>query len=51
MKSMIYEIERFCETYAGTSIGEDTKHKLENAEGKEEQIAELYDELEERGYV
>ena len=51
MKSMVCEIERFCEIYAGTSIGEDTKNRLENANGREEWIVNLYEELEEKGYV
>ena len=51
MDDIVLEIQKFCEMYEGTAIGEETKHRLDNAEGNEEEIENLYLELKEDGWI
>ena len=41
----IREIEKFIETYDGTWIGESVKRELENADGDEDWIDDLYERV------
>ena len=50
MDDMVSEIQKFCEMYEGTAIGEETKHRLDNAEGNEEAIENIFMALKEDGY-
>lgn len=45
------EIERFCDEYSGTAIGEETRNRLDNAEDSFDVIEGIYNELEEVGYI
>ena len=44
------EIERFCNEYSGTAIGEEVRNRLGNAEDSFDVIEGIYNELEEAGY-
>lgn len=47
---MNYEINRFIETYYGTSIGESVKNWFDNT-SSDEGITEIYNYLCENGYI
>lgn len=51
MDDMMLEIQKFCEMYERTAIGEETKHRLDNAEGNEEAIENIYMILKEDGWI
>lgn len=51
MDDMMSEIQKFCEMYEGTAIGEETKHRLDNAEGNEEAIENIFMALKEDGWI
>lgn len=51
MDDMVSEIQKFCEMYEGTAIGEETKHRLDNAEGNEEAIENIFMALKEDGWI
>lgn len=51
MHDMVSKIQKFCEMYEGTAIGEETKHRLDNAEGNEEAIENIFMALKEDGWI
>ena len=51
MDDIVSEIQKFCEMYEGTAIGEETKHRLDNAEGNEEAIENIFMALKEDGWI
>lgn len=51
MDEMVLEIQKFCEMYEGTAIGEETKHRLDNAEGNEEEIEKIFMALKDDGWI